>query len=220
MEKTDPDDDVFLFTDPMADKPESTDDLEILSASVDWSGDVVVCEFTVKGEVVNVSADGTENTYYYNLDITKDTNEEEIWFTYTFSGFTGGSEFGLIDFCDEEFTSVNGIFRFDFDKSHFGENPDVLNIEVRAMNENGWIDEIRWEEGLPGDGDDDTSGDDTSDDDKTDDDTSDDDTSDDDTSDPDEDKEDSPGFPLFLIVISTAIGLISLGRKRRRNKMS
>lgn len=202
MDKIDEDDDVILPYDPLAEKHECTDDLEIISASVDWSGNKVICEFTVKGEVVNVSSDGTENTYYFNLDITNETNEEEIWFTYTFSGFTGASEIEIINFCDEDFSSVDGTFKFEFDKRNLNGNPDILDLEVRAMNEDGWFDEINWDEGFPSD-DDDTTDDDTGDDDDTDDD--------------DDGKDDSPGFPLMILLVSVLATIALLGSRRRRD---
>lgn len=204
MEKTDPDDDVIWPLNPLAEKPDHTDDLEILSASIDWSGDQVVCEFTVKGEVTNVSTDGMKNTYHFNIDIHTDNNEQEIWFVYTDTGFSGGSEIGLIDFCDDDFTSAGGTFTFDFPKEHMDGNPDVLDIEVVAMNTDMWLDEIQWDEGFVDD-DDDTSDDD------------DDDTSDDDDETNDEEEDDSPGFSFFILIASIVIAAVIIGGRRRRD---
>lgn len=160
MEKTDPDDDVMMMTDPFAEKNEVSDDLEILSASIDWSGEVVVCQFTVKGGVVATSSDDSTNIYYFNIDLTTETDEEEIFFIYTATGLSGGSlETGAITLYDDDYSSSEGAFTFEFDKTHFGSYTDVLDIEVRATNTNGWMDEIRWDEGFPGD-DDDTADDD------------------------------------------------------------
>ncbi|MGA1872215.1 MAG: hypothetical protein ACMUHY_00960 [Thermoplasmatota archaeon] len=206
MEKTDPDDDVFMITDPLADPDEVSQDVEILSASIDWSGDTVVCEFIVKGEAVNISSDDSVNVYYFNIDLTTANDEEEIWFLYTDTGLSGGSlETGIITLWEDDFSSVDGTFTFEFDRSHFGEHQDVLDIEVRAQNTNGWLDEIRWGEGLPADDDD------TTDDDETDADSSDDDTSDDD----DDDDDDSPGFSFLLALGSVFIVLAVLAQGRR-----
>ncbi len=205
MDKIDEDDDVVLPYNPLADKPQCTDDLEIISASVDWSGNKVLCEFTVKGEVVNVSSDGTNNTYYFNLDITTETDEEEIWFTYTFSGFTGASEIEIINFCDEDFSSVGSTFTFEFDIRNLNGNPDILDLEVRAMNEDGWIDEIQWDEGFVDDDDD------------TDDDTSDDDDNTGDDDDTNNEEDDSPGFSLMILLGSVLATMAIIGSRRRRD---
>ncbi|MBN1538687.1 MAG: hypothetical protein JW939_00970 [Candidatus Thermoplasmatota archaeon] len=154
MEKTDPDGDVLMMTDPFAEKNEVSNDCEVLSASIDWSGDVVVCQFTVKGEAVATSSDDSTNIYYFNIDLTTETDEEEIFFIYTSTGLSGGSlETGAIALSSDDFSSESGTFTFEFDKTHFGSYTEVLDIEVRATNTNGWMDEIRWDEGLPGDDD-------------------------------------------------------------------
>jgi len=199
MEKFDPDDDVVKMGSPSAQADEISKDLEILSASIDWSGDVVMCEFRVKGEVVATSSDSSTNIYNFNIDLTPENNEEEIFFTFSTTGLSGGSvETGVISLYEDDYSSSEGTFSFEFDKTHFGSHTDVLDIEVRATNTNGWLDEIRWGEGFPGD----------------DDDTSDDDTTDDDTAD---DDEDSPGFSLIILLASVIFTLIVIGFRRRRD---
>ncbi|MBN1389380.1 MAG: hypothetical protein JXA22_01935 [Candidatus Thermoplasmatota archaeon] len=198
MERSDPDDDVLKMADPFAEADEISQDVEILSASIDWSGDKVKCEFRVKGEVVNISSDSSINIYYFNIDLTSENNEEEIFFIYTHTGFSGGSlETGVITLYDNDYSSSEGTFSFEFDKTHFGEYTEVLDIEVRGTNTNGWMDEIKWGEGLPGD--DDTIDDDTIDDDAT-----------------DDDDDDSPGFSFFLILgsISVVLGVLLFRRRR------
>jgi hypothetical protein len=211
MEKIDPHDDVQMMGSPFAEKNEVSEDIEIFSASIDWSGTSVVCEFTVKGEARNISSDDSVNAYFFNIDLTTETNEEEIAIVFTDTGLTGVStETGMIFMNEDDFTSVDGTFRFEFEKSHFGSYSEVLDIEVRAQNANGWWDVINWDEGFPDDDDDD----DTADDDTSDDDTADDDTSDDDGSD---DDDDSPGFSFILLLIASAFTLILIGYRKRRD---
>jgi hypothetical protein len=196
MEKTDDQEDVMMIGNPFADPTEASQDLEIISATIDWSGNIVVCEFKVKGEVVNISEGGSKNIYYFNIDIHTENDEEEIWFLYCDTGFSGMStETGVIELWDDDFTSADGTFTFEFDKMHFGNYSDVLDIEVRAQNTDGWMDEIRWGEGYPAD-----------DDDISDDDTVDDDTADDHTSD---DDDDSPGFS-FVMALGSIVLVITV----------
>ncbi len=194
IEKTDPEDVGHIY-DPMREKDNVAFDNDLLFASIDWSGSIVKCQFKLKGDVIVEYDDNVTNTYFFNIDIKTENNEEDIFFVYSKTGLSGFStETSVIAFENGNYSIDGGTFNFEFDKMHFGTYSDVLDIEVHVVNSDGWIDAIDWGDVKDDDTDDDAvDGNTTSED------------------------EDSPSPGVLLAVISMCMVLVVFGRKKKND---
>ncbi|MFO8052128.1 MAG: hypothetical protein R6V01_10605, partial [Thermoplasmatota archaeon] len=169
ISRTDPEGDVFTYGSPSA----NVDDVDLIGITVDWSGDPVTVELTVKGEMRTDYETDLSNGYTMELDLRGD-GDYEITIAYIENNVSVISENSYDPLSPgDDYTINGGVLSVSFAKTHMGEYTDVQDVHVYSVQsesgstDDGSMDEIPWGTGSA---DDDTSDDDVVDDDWIDDD--------------------------------------------------